>query len=109
MSNIKNGFEIMLMVCIMWLAYNISDLLISFKQELKNSDVIEYQYKDFTNKDIDMAMKYHGASSVIIKELVPPYFIDKKGREVKLFTDECIAWIIKQKQGDVNNLANVGD
>jgi len=83
--------------------------IISFKQELKNSDVIEYQYKDFTNKDIDMAMKYHGASSVIIKELVPPYFIDKKGREVKLFTDECIAWIIKQKQGDVNNLVKVGD
>ena len=94
---ISNISELASIVCILVITYSIVDLIKHIKQDLANP--IEYQYKDFTHKDIEQAMKYHGTLSCIIKENQEPCFIDKDGHEIILFTDSCIEYLVKEKQG----------
>ena len=94
---ISNLSELASIVCILVISYSIVDLINHIKQELANP--IEYQYKDFSNRDIEQAMKYHGTVSCIIKENQEPYFIDKDGHEIILFTDSCIEYLVKEKKG----------
>lgn len=95
---ISNISELVSIACILIITYSIVGLIDHIKQEFDNP-VIEYQYKDFSNRDIEQAMKYHGIISCIIKENQEPYFIDKNGHEIILFTDSCIEYLIKEKQG----------
>ena len=95
---ISNISELASMVCILIITYSIVDLINHIKRNLTNP-IVEYQYKDFSNKDIELAMKYHGTVSCIIKEGLEPYFIDKDGHEIILFTDSCIEYLYKSKQG----------
>ena len=95
---ISNISELVSIACILIITYSIVGLIDHIKQEFDNS-VIEYQYKDFSNKDIELAMKYHGTKSCVIKESKQPYFITKDGEEIVLFTDSCIEYLIKEKQG----------
>ena len=90
--------DIVGIVAIIAISYSIIDLLKEVKESINDTDIIEYQYKDFTHKDIELAMKYHGIKSCTIKEGEEPFFIDKKGREIILFTDSCIESLIKSKQ-----------
>ena len=94
---ISNLSELASIVCILVITYSIVDLINNIKQELANP--VEYQYKDFSSNDINQAMKYHGTNSCIIKSNEQPYFIDKDGREIILFTDSCIESLYKNKQG----------
>ena len=95
---ISNLTELASIVCILVITYSIVDLINHIKQNLTDP-IVEYQYKDFSNKDIELAMKYHGTKSCVIKEGKQPSFITKNGEEVVLFTDSCIESLIKEKQG----------
>ena len=94
---ISNLSELASIVCILVITYSIVDLINHVKQQLANP--IEYSYNGFYSNDIDHAMKYHGTNSCIIKSNEQPYFIDKQGREIILFTDSCIESLYKNKQG----------
>jgi len=100
---LKEMLEIFLLLVLIVLSYMFADFLYIAKQELCKSE-IEYVYKDFTHKDIDAAMKYHGVNGCIIKEGEEPYFVDEDGREIILFTNSCIEYLYKQKQGGVECL-----
>lgn len=63
---------------------------------------IEYVYKDFSNNDIERAMRFHGTGSVIITSIREPYFINKDGVEVNLFTDACLEHLIELKREGLN-------
>ncbi len=95
---LKDIIEIFLLLALLGLSYMFAEFLYLAKQELGRNE-IEYVYKDFSHKDIDNAMKYHGVDSCTIKEGEEPYFTDKEGREIILFTDSCIESLYKNKQG----------
>lgn len=97
---ISNISELASIVCILIITYSIVNLINHIKQNLTNP-IVEYQYKDFSNKDIELAMKYHGTKSCVIKESEQPYFITKNGKKVILFTDSCIESLYKSKQGEL--------
>lgn len=97
MKKISNISELVSVICILVITYSIVDLINHVKQQLANP-IVEYQYKDFSNKDIELAMKYHGTKSCVIKESEQPYFITKNGEKVILFTDSCIESLYKSKQ-----------
>jgi hypothetical protein len=60
---------------------------------------LEYTYKDFSNKDIELAMKFHGVNSITITE-TECYFV-RDNVKVPLFTDACIEYLYKHKQEEV--------
>ncbi len=94
---ISNISELASIVCILVITYSIVDLISHIKQELANSDDIEYTYKDWSSYDIELAMKYHGIQACTITD-TQAYFIGKHNQQIKLFTDGCIEYIIKEKQ-----------
>ena len=65
-----------------------------------NDKPLEYTYKNFTNKDIELAMKYNGANSITITE-TECYFINSKNEKCNLFNDKCIEYLYKNKQKEV--------
>lgn len=93
MDKIKDIVAIVIVICI---GYATINLINDVDKMITSSDKIEYQYKDWSSNDIELGMKYHGIDSVIITEK-EVYFIRGKIKH-DLFTDECIEWIIKQKQ-----------
>ena len=60
---------------------------------------LHYTYRDFSETDIELAMRYHGTKSCIIKEGEQPFFMEKDGREIILFTDSAIEYLMEQKKG----------
>lgn len=94
---ISNISELASIVCILVITYSIVDLISHIKQELANPDDIEYTYKDWSSYDIELAMKYHGIQACTITD-TQAYFIGKHNQQIKLFTDGCIEYIIKEKQ-----------
>jgi len=83
-------------VCIIIITISLISLISEVKATLANH-VTEYQYKDWSDKDISLAMKYHGIQSVTVTEF-EAYFVDKNNNKCTLFTDSCIDYIIKTKQ-----------
>ena len=83
-------------ICIIIITISLISLINEVKATLANP-VTEYQYKGWSDKDISLAMKYHGTQSVTITEF-QAYFIDKNNNKCNLFSNDCIAFIIKEKQ-----------
>ena len=82
-------------VCII-LIINLSIFIKRASNEFSKFDTVEYQYKDFSNKDIELAMKYHGTPSCVISEK-EVYFV-RKNKKHNLFTDKAIEYIIEYKK-----------
>ena len=97
MNKVNKVLELMLMLLAIVIAIQVINTINTLRQELANSDDIEYQYKDWSSYDIELAMKYHGIQACTITN-TQAYFIGKHNKQIKLFTDGCIEYIIKEKQ-----------
>ena len=99
MNKVNKVFELILMLLAIVIAIQVISTINTLRQELANSDSddIEYQYKDWSSYDIELAMKYHGIQACTITN-TQAYFIGKHNKQIKLFTDGCIEYIIKEKQ-----------
>jgi len=89
--------EIVSIVCLICVTVAIVSLIREVEKVLTEKEFVEYQYKDWSNNDVEMAMKYHGADAITLTE-TEAFFYDEKKNKCSLFTDDCIEWIIKQKQ-----------
>ena len=97
MDKVNKLFELILMLLAIVIAIQVISSINTLQNTLANSDDIEYTYKDWSSYDIELAMKYHGIQACTITD-TQAYFIGKHNKQIKLFTDGCIEWIIKEKQ-----------
>ena len=96
MEKINKFAELTLTVVCIVLVINLAMFIHNAAKELTETNVTEYQYKDFTDKDINLAMKFHGISACTVSEK-EVYFM-RKHKKHNLFTDEAIEYIIKEKK-----------
>ena len=89
--------EIVSVVCVICVTMAIIQLISKVSESFSEEHIIEYQYKDWSNMDISMAMKYHGVMSATITE-TEAFFYGKNNKKINLFTNDCIEYIIKEKQ-----------
>jgi len=85
-------------VCLSLISYGVIKTI--YDNEFSNP--IEYSYKNFSEHDIELAMRYHGVSIVTITEH-EVYFVNKDNVKVPLFTDGCIKYLYENKQKEVKN------
>ena len=97
MDKVNKLFELILMLLAIVIAIQVISSINTLQNTLANSDDIEYQYKDWSSHDIELAMKYHGIGFCNVSE-TEAYYYGKHNKKIKLFTDGCIEWIIKEKQ-----------
>jgi hypothetical protein len=103
-KNMKNG--IMLILIILLVSIGIISATKALIKSITTSvnKPMEYTYKDFSNKDIEVAMRYHGVQSVTITE-TECYFV-RNNVKIPVFTDKCIEYLYKSKQKHVKKQYN---
>lgn len=89
--------EIVATIAIICISIAIIGLIQDARNMINDDHTVEYQYKEWSNYDIGLAMKYHGIDFCNVSE-TEAYFYGKNNTKIKLFTDDCIKYIIKKKQ-----------
>jgi hypothetical protein len=97
---IKGNEEIVVIVMYIAVISFIIALGISAVIESINDKPLEYTYKNFTERDLTLAMKYHGVDMITITE-TECFFVNKDHVKVPVFTDGCIEYLYKNKQKEV--------
>jgi len=77
---------------------SVSFAVLSLNQE--TAKPLEYHYKNFTERDLTLAMKYHGVDMITITE-TECFFVNADHVKVPVFTDGCIEYLYKNKQKEV--------
>ena len=82
-------------ICLSIVSYGIIETI--YNNEM--SKPIEYSYKNFSERDIELAMHYNGVTSVTLTE-TECYFI-RDNVKCNLFNDATIKFLYENKQKEV--------
>jgi len=99
MKNISTETLVLLPIVIGVLVLFIA-LSVSIVVDSINDKPLEYTYKNLSERDLTLAMQYHGIDMITITE-TECFFVNADHVKVPVFTDGCIEYLYKNKQKEV--------